>query len=263
VDLLAFMAAAYDAYADILEINERRDEGEDYRGRAEAVRAFIEIHFWDAAKQGFNTIFGTDGIYSKGGGLEPYLLYNNAVVLGEMRASLIRDMVKNSAINVEMKSYYPEILYRYGEYEKATQILLELCDPVTERRDYPEVSFAVMGSFVAGLMGIEADAREGTVATLPRLSNRTSWAEVDFVPVLGNEITVRHNRREETVFTNRSGWTLTWIARFYGEGSELLVDGKPMPAKSVSDPAGHPLLQIRIPVLPGQSCFVSSGSVMR
>ena len=43
------------------------------------------------------------------------------------------------------RSYLPEILYRYGEDEAAYARILALTDPAKERREYPEVPFAVVG----------------------------------------------------------------------------------------------------------------------
>jgi hypothetical protein len=153
-------------------------------------------------------------------------------------------------------SHYPEIFYRYGALEEANRIVLALSDPQTKRREYPEVSFAVIGALVNGLMGIEPLAPEGTVATLSRLTEKISWAEVQRLPILRNVIDVRHDKRNETVLSNRSGASLDWVAKFYGRSNRLWVDGEWIEAARGSDQAGNELAWVKVTVAPGKSLTI-------
>ena len=56
----------------------------------------------------------------------------------------------------------------------------------------PEAAFAVIGDTAAGLAGISPDARQHTVETLSRLPKVVEWVKRVRVPVLENEVTVRH-----------------------------------------------------------------------
>ena len=51
--------------------------------------------------------------------------------------------------NVEVRSYYPEIAYRYERCDLGYSKLMELLDPTLPRREYPEVSYAAIGA-IAG-----------------------------------------------------------------------------------------------------------------
>jgi hypothetical protein len=252
-DLLAFQSAAYLAYAEILDMKGYGKEAEIFRNKAEEIRDFIGQEWWDSENKAFHTIYKTDGGYSKEGNLQAFLLYKDVLMPGEKREQTLRDLSQMLPVNIEMKSYYPEILYRYGDPAKASRILLELSDPGTRRREYPEVSYAVIGSIVNGLMGIEPDARYGTVKTLSRLPDETAWAELDFVPVFGKEIKVRHIGNTETALTNRSNERLEWIACFYADGDELLVDGSTVRAERSVDQAGCSVLQIDVAVGPRET----------
>lgn len=250
VDLLAFQSAAYVAYGEIMDLKGDRIGAEIYRNKAKDIRDFIDREWWDSEKRAFHTIYKTDGGYSKEGSLQAFLLYKDVLMPGDKREETLRGLNQGPPVNIEMKSYYPEILYRYGAPARASRILLELCYPETRRREYPEVSYAVIGGIVNGLMGIEPDARFGIVKTLSRLPEEMAWAELDFVPVFGRNIKVRHNGKKETMLTNRSDEKLKWIARFYEEGDELLVDGDAVQAERSVDLAGNPVIQIEIAVPP-------------
>jgi hypothetical protein len=101
-------------------------------------------------------------------------------------------------------------------------------------------------------MGIEHSETEGRIATLARLTEPVSWAEVCCVPIHGNVIDVRHVGRTETRLTNRSGEAITWIARFYRVG-EIEVDGKALDTKAGKDDVGASVVWGEIPVAAGTS----------
>jgi len=58
-------------------------------------------------------------------------------------------------INVEEESYIPEVLFRYGRPNAAYQVLFDLASPHKSRREYPEVSYAIVAAIICGAMGIE------------------------------------------------------------------------------------------------------------
>jgi hypothetical protein len=254
VDLLAFQYAAYRAYAQILSLKRNPGEAEKFQRKAEEIKDFINQKFWDEKNNEFNTLYRTDGSYIRSGGLQAFLLYKDVAEPREKSEQTLRDLVEDPPVNIEMKSYYPEILYRYGAPDKAYKTILELCNPQTRRREYPEVSYAVVGSLVTGLMGIEANAREGSIKTLSWLTGETTWAEMDHIPVLNSTIKVRHNGQQETILTNQSGNELGWIACFYADGDELLVNGKIEPADRRTDPFGNSILSVKIMLKAGEMC---------
>jgi len=149
------------------------------------------------------------------------------------KSTAIMDALPKSA-GIEGQSHSPEVLYRQGKAEAAYDQILDLTSEGKNRREYPEVSYAVVGAIATGLMGLDVD---GTVQTLPRLTAATEWVELDHVPVRANELNVRHDGVVKTTFTNSKGPSLRWRACFSGSYNALLVDGKTAaarPAQTIS-----------------------------
>ncbi len=160
------------------------------------------------------------------------------------------------ALNVEGMSYIPEIYYRYGMKNEAWKVLMELIDPGLPRREYPEVSFAVVSTYVMGLMGINAEGGN-TVSTVSNLNNGVEWAEIRDMPIFNNEIAVRHTGNEITEFENRSGKSLIWKAAFNGKREHLMNNGQKTAAQSDLGLDGRPVSFLTLEVQPGKKHLVS------
>jgi hypothetical protein len=251
VDQLAFQVAAYRSYAQMLRLRGEADRMLVYLQKAAEVMQFIEEHFWDEANERFNELLLTDGQYTTGGGMQIYLLYNDAVMSPEKISNTVRSIVEGQRINIEMSSHYPDIFYRYGAHDEGYRWLLQLSDSGTRRREYPEVSFAVVGAIVSGLMGIQPSETLSQITTLPRLTEATSWAQISGLSVHGNVIDVRHNGPDETVLTNRSGTPITWIAQFGGAEGQLSLGDLPLETHRAVDRAGGPVVWGLVTVAPG------------
>jgi len=253
IDQLAFQVAAYRSYAQVLRLCEDLDNAMVYLQKAASVMQFIEERFWDQTQGRFNELLLTDGRYVTGGGMQVYLLYNDAVMSPEKIRKTVRSIADGKRINIEIGSHYPEIFYRYGAQDEAYRWLLYLSDPGTRRREYPEVSFAAIGAIVGGLMGVEPSETRGRIATLGRLTDATAWAKVSNLPVHDNVIDVRHNGADETVLTNRSGGPITWIARFYDPADQLTLNGTPLEMRGDTDRVGRPVVWAQTTVAPGET----------
>ncbi len=253
IDLPAFQAAAYRSYADLLDGRGDAAGTKDFREKSAAVRAFIERTFWDSKAGRLFPRMSMEGKLEPSATLEMYALYAAALDDPGKIATTLKQVVEAPPSNIEVTCHFPEIFYRYGAHDDAYRVMVELCDPKTPRREYPEVPYAVVGAMTNGMMGIRADARTGEVETLSRLTGATEWAEMDGVPVLGNVIRVRHDGRNATTFTNVSGPEVTWVARFYSEGKTLLVNGKPLAASKGSDESGRPIIEARMSVKAGET----------
>ena len=145
----------------------------------------------------------------EGHGLNLSLLYYGAAEDGGKSASVLKSILdaigQKEPMGVEDQSHLPEILYRYGKPDAAYEQILDLTREDKNRREYPEVSYSVVGAIVNGLMGIEVEAAEPgkalqdslyveePVVTTPQLTSQTQRAEVDDVPVRTNMIRVRHD----------------------------------------------------------------------
>jgi hypothetical protein len=256
IDLLAFQTAAYRSYARMMSLRGDGLASAEFQRKSEDTGGLLERLFWDGERKEFNTLLLTDGRLSARRGMEVYTLSNDALKSADKIRETLRSLIERPAPNIELLSHYPEVFFRYGAHPEAYELILELSDIRTSRREYPEVSFALIGALVNGLMGIQPCSPDGCVETLSRLTEKTPWAEVSHLPVQKNLIRVRHLGRRETRFTNLSGPPLTWIARFYGEEPDLLVDGNRAAASPSTDLAGLPVIFTRLKVEPGKTVTV-------
>lgn len=225
-DLVAAQYTAFRSYAKIQSLRGDDQKAKEYEDRARRIREMYLNKWWDAkANRPYGGIL-QDGTFWRGycAELTLFPLYFGIVDSPEKRHAMIRWVLERGVGNIEMLSYLPEVLFRYGYDAAATSALYELTHPHLERREYPEVSFAAVGAIVTGLMGISVDASDA-VCTLPHLSDYVRWAEVQFVPVKGNVISVRHEGPGATTLSNVSGPPLTWKASFSAPG-RCVVDGK-------------------------------------
>lgn len=256
IDLLAFQAAAYNSYANILGQQNKSADAELFAQKSDSVQTFIRQHFWDGTGHKFYDLLLTDGTYTSGGNMSIYLLYTGVLQDADQITSVLQVMQGNAPTGIEIRSHYPEIFYRYGAHDSAYRTLLQLSAPGTKRREYPEVSFAVIGAMVTGLMGIEPAEEPNSIGTLSRLTDQTKTAEMTSLPFGDFIIDVRHRGRNETVLTNHGERPLVWFARFYGKAERLSVSGKIVAAKQGTGPAGIPFCWLKTGVAPGCSVAV-------
>jgi len=228
-DLVAAQFGAYRAYANILEITGSDKLAEAYRAKAEALRQKYRAEWWAGDATRFYSLMRQDRSFSaEWFGLTNFFpLYFGLVENDKQAQSVLDDVVQHRrSLNVEERSYLPAILYKYGRHEVAYEELMEHFDPSYERKEYPEVSYAAIGSVVTGMMGIEPDSRERTIATCSRLTDKTGWVEMTNIPIFDNLVTIKHFENAKTQLLNVSGLPFYWKAAFSGEAEELLVDGE-------------------------------------
>jgi hypothetical protein len=110
-------------------------------------------------------------------------------------------------------------------------------------------------------MGISPNAPRHSIETLPALPADLQWARLNQVPVLQNEVDVRHAGAKETTMTNRKGPAFYWKASFpmavasqpaNTQTPEILVDGARVRATVESRP-NLTVISITVPVQPGQT----------
>ena len=225
-DLVTAEFAAFEAYARIQELRGNPSAEAEYQGKADTLRALYNGKWWDAKKDRFYTSLLPDGSFHERDPVSPFDLWFGVPEDGLRTWRALDRLLGQTAADVEELSYIPEIAYRYGRNAAGYAALMLLTDPKLERREYPEISFAVVGAIAAGTMGIRADAARGLVETLPRLTREKDWAEVRHLPALGNQIGVKHLGTWETQFTNESGPPIRWKAAFPGQVDVLLVEGR-------------------------------------
>jgi Bacterial alpha-L-rhamnosidase 6 hairpin glycosidase domain len=229
-DLVAAQYAAYRDYARIALLVADKLQAEEFQAKAEHLKSLYSAQWWSGSRDSYYGAIGNDG---KLQAIDNVLfsLYCQIVEAGHKTERALATLMQqlpadnNNVGGVEERSYVPEILYRYGRSDVAYHALLSLMDPTLKRREYPEVSFALIGACAIGLMGITPDSPSNTVATFPQLS-RVQSAELKHVPVFSNEISIRHVAGRSTVFRNESGPPIQWRASLPGRFAKLTLDGK-------------------------------------
>lgn len=259
-DMPAIQYAGLVSYSEILKSQERYEEAEKFIRRAEQVRNIYLTKWWDDQNKRFYGAMKQDGTFYKN-------IYNEANFLplfyGIVPTDEKLDISLRSAaalidrsLNVEGMSYVPEIYYRYGMKNEAWKVLMELIHPELPRREYPEVSFAVVSTYVMGLMGINAE-RRNTVSTVSNLGSGVEWAEIRDMPILNNEIAVRHTGDEATEFENRTGRSLIWKVAFPGKREYLKHNGRKTATQSDIGLDGKPISFLTLEIEPGKKQVVS------
>lgn len=250
VDLVGAARKGYEAYADLRRLSGDSSREADFgRRRAGEYAELMENVWWDDSMKRYNTYYKEDGSFHRGEGI-PYLLLIDAV---DHPAQAVADVLSRDW-NVENLSAFPYFLYRNGYDEKAYAILTSL--PSVKRSDYPEVSFGAIEGIFRGLMGIEASASRGTVATCHRGTDDVEDRATD-VPVAGGVIDVTHKGGSSSEFTNRTGRTLKWEASFIGDHTTLYCNGRKVKSRLSHDAAGHPVSTAVVKVKPGQTVEIS------
>ncbi len=250
LDQLAVQYAGYLAYARIQQHRGNRGEAEAFMKKASEVRSFVNREWWDGNKKRYYSHLDTRRrLVTRGPGRA--VLYYGSAGYGEQTKSILDGIDSEStSMGVEALTHVPEVLYRYGRPESAYRLLLDLTRH--ERREYPEVSFALVGAFVTGVMGIDLEGHPPGEAltwggyvnrfltTLPGLTEKTAWAELQHLSVRANDLSVRHEGVGKTILTNNSGPSFLWKARFRGSFETLLVNGEAVQASREELFAGGP-----------------------
>ena len=241
LDLLAAQSAAYTVYAHMLALENRPQDAAGYLAKAAALKSHILEDWWDAENRRFFGFLSQAGetLPDPGGLGNLFALYFDLLDSPEQAGWVLDHLiVLEPRLNVESRSYFPEVLFHRGRSQAAVRVLGALFDPALPRREYPELSYALIGALCSGLMGVQADARERTVHTLPGLPSEAGWAEMGCIPVFEGQVTVRHAGQSQTILTAGAGRPFFWRAAFPGRFDALEVDGKRFPAEQQTTPAG-------------------------
>jgi hypothetical protein len=257
VDLLATQYAAYVALAGIEEARGDSPSSRLYRRRAEAVKELVNRAWWNGDARSFYARLDANHHFE--GHEDSALLYRGVVDEGpKLKAaldSLLERIRREPSAQIELQSHYPEILYCYGFPDVAAAQIVDLSRADRARREYPEVSYSVLGALVTGLMGIDPDA--DSILTVSGLG-AIDWAEIANLPVRGNEIGVRHDGGRKTRFTNQKGLAVTWRAGFAGSFATLTADGKRIKAEVERTASDRNISWVKIAVAPGATSTVEA-----
>jgi hypothetical protein len=259
-DLLAAEYRAIRSYQEIAHIFEDKQRAAQVQNTAEGLQQILETAAWSTQSQHY---FGVLQQAHRGfGSADTMVLYFGAAKDPvHIRGAL--NYVANPSywrtINIEEESYVPVVLFRYGRPDVAYSVLFDLSAPAKSRREYPEVSYAVIAGIISGAMGIEpshsGDAFD--VQTLAQPETKNEELALSGLRLKGNLIEVVHTGETSTLLSNRQGATLRWKAMFIGSEENLIVDGKPVHAENGITTDGVQASWIVVAVPSGSSATVN------
>lgn len=255
LDQLVIMAAAFRSAAAIAQISGDNEKFKGYSEQYNAMKTFIDEQWWDDERQSFKTFLMDDGAF-KFAENKSVLFYHLTEDSIKWQPTLQDLQQKVREVNIETASHLPEVFFQYGEHEAAYETLLYLCNENTERREYPEVSFSVVGSVATGLMGMKPNVRTNSIMTVSRLSDNDAWVELLNVPVFQNKVNLRHVGLSKSILTNKEGEVFTWNAFFPGRHKTINVDGAPQRVLFGNEISGQKTTGVEVTIQPGQTVEV-------
>ncbi|HEY4355809.1 MAG TPA: hypothetical protein VGN16_08690 [Acidobacteriaceae bacterium] len=228
------IAVEYRAFRDLHAIAERQGNAlaaKRYDTTAAKLSSLLEKNGWNHADHHLAGSFSRENGW-KGTGDDLALYFGALADPTHIRESLqyveSEDHWKNQGIEAE--SYVPQILYRYGAKDSAYNVLLDLSHPGKHRREYPEVSYAVVAAVVTGTMGIEpkydSKLHQVVLATFPQLSSDEETAELTNLHIFTGTVNVSEVGRHVVTMTNGTPKAFTWRAVFSGSHQRILINGK-------------------------------------
>ncbi len=222
VDLIAIQARGYLSYAGICRQKGDIATAEKFEAEAKRLQEIITKEWWDAKKETFFGAKMQDGSLVHIGeddteicivsGLA--MLYYDVLTDKNQELKTLEALAKHKRddVIVEGMSHYPQVFYQNGWKEKGYEWLCHLISPDLNRREYPEVSFCAIGSYVEGLMGVKPIASTGTIYTDPKLLDKHEFAELRCLPVFGGSIDYRVDKGVATL-KNETGREIIWNHR--------------------------------------------------
>jgi len=255
VDLVAALYRGLLTYSDILAAKGRHTEAKLYARKAELYRLRLEADWWDNKEGRYYTYYTGDGLF-RSDGPAPLLLWFDALK-DTLRLRMNMAQLAATKSNIENVSYLPCLFYKNGNWEQARRNILYLSDPTTSRREYPEVSYAVIEGIVQGLMGVKPDAQTGTITTLYRTDGQGS-ATVSNLPVLRTVISLSHRNDHQSEIINLGKKAFKWKAVFAGNYRHAMVDSVLLKTKKGTDEQGKINSWVQVIVKPGMRVKVDA-----
>ena len=194
-------------------------ESAGWEEKASRLAELLASKWYDRENRRFYGAMDRDGGMFPALGSPHLLAYFDAVRDEAQRAALLDQIheLGESGVIVELLSHYPEIFFRHGQPDRGVFWLERLTDPGLPRREYPEASFAAVGAYVMGLMGVSGDARTRTVEGRPQLPAHARYARLEDCPMFGGTIDLTcENGRVR--LRNRTGGPVLWNGRRVPDG---------------------------------------------
>ena len=194
-------------------------EASDWDQKAERLARRLASQWYDRENRRFYGAMDSAGQMYPALGSPHLLAYFDAVRDEAQRLTLLDQIhaLGQAGVIVELLSHYPEIFFRHGQPDRGLFWLKQLTSPSLARREYPEASFAAVGAYVTGLMGVSSDARSRTLWTDSRLPLHVDGASLENCPLFGGAIDLTYHGTY-TQLRNRTGAPLYWRGKQVADG---------------------------------------------
>lgn len=249
-DLLASIYYGLNAYSNILKENKQNTIATETIKKAEEYRELFDSKWWNSSEKAYETFLTIQQEFAKGEG-ETFILWFDIAQQKERIVACINNL-QNGTWNVENRSYFPVLFSKYGYLNEAYDEIISLSSPATPRREYPEVSFGVIEGIVSGIMGIEVFAPENQITSCPNLISSVEWTDLKNLKVMETKIDVKHQGKTKTTLCNNGTADVNWKAKFPGQHSSIIVNGKEKTASPETDCIGNYFSFITVNVKAGE-----------
>ena len=251
-DLIACIYRGFMSSSQVYKIKGNDVLAEKYANRAKSYLQLYDSIWWNDQVQYYYSIFMDNDTWmddQKYTGNGHYVIWYGLVQKPERITAILE---RHSAVEnhiIEIMSYCPMLYYRYGMHDAAYRTFTQIFS--NNRRDYPEASSGVIEGMVSGLIGIQPNAAENVIATLPRLTETTTWVAIENVPTFVGAVSVLHESNSKSAFANKSDKEVLWRATFSGKSEFIQHRGKNLTAQHFTDAIGNEFSYTDIVSAPG------------
>lgn len=257
-DLVAAQANGYRVYAEIQKQCGKPEIANGMVQKAEKIKQTFDQTWWDNKNQRFYSYKGADGNFGSETitGILLYILRFDLVTDKDKMAKTLA-VLRSGGENVEENSYLPSFYFKHGDPGFAYKKLLAMTDSTVRRRDYPEVSYAVIDAVVEGLMGIAFNAPEAKITTCSQLTDEVKWVGLENIPWKEGIVSLKHYSTNASELTLDNEKPVLWKAGFKGTDKTLWVNGKKAKAFQAVDGNGESIVYTEIKVESGKTYKIS------
>ncbi|MFF9475124.1 hypothetical protein ACF1E9_21195 [Streptomyces roseolus] len=269
-DAIGSQYQAYRAMASLARAKGDTGLAADFARRARELKRYFNSE-WSGTGSGADMVRGytTDGKPLTGWGKEnSWFMPMKGIVDPGARREAYLDYIEEQTAgagrpdNIEALTYLPDTFFANGRPDAAWAWMRHVyaerdVQHVNSRQgtngDYPEVSFALVGQTVQGLLGVTPDAPARALSTQSRLPADMEWLAIEDLRVGDSVFALRHDGTHRSTLTHASGAGVhTWEARFPGAGRTVTVDGAVRPSTTkVVDGTAYTV--VRVKVAPGRT----------
>ncbi len=238
-DAIACQYQAMLAYSEMLAIKGDQEQAKDFAQKAKHLKAFFN-DTWGVKKGKKEYVRGYDvkGNTPTNWGLEnswfmPMKFITDPSEKNDAYLDFIArclDTRWGRPSNLEAVSYIPGVFFPYNRVAEAWKWLEYIIDQ--QDREYPEISYTLVGHVVEGMLGLEPNVPSRSFSTVSRLPDAIADINISNIPLGHHSVNVAHLGLSKSTATHVFGDApLRWEACFYGDHATITVNGRTMVAE--------------------------------